>query len=488
MIALGKKAVLAFDYGASSGRLVLGILNEDTKKIELKEMHRFKNCSVKLNQYEYWDFPYLYNELKEGLKKVFAKESIVNNENIEVLGLGVDTWGVDYGWIDEKGELLSLPICYRDTRTEEVFEEVHSKVSLEEIFNETGVQFYSFNSIYQIFYDIHKRKVLEKGAKQLQFMPNLFAYFLTGKKSWEYTISSTSGMVNIDNKKWSKKIFEKLDIPESIVGDIEHGGQVLAPLKETVQKELGIKPLNVILTASHDSAAAIAGAPLVENSLYVINGTWSIIGFESDVPVVNEEAFKNNIVNEGGIEKKARVLKMIPGLWILQQLKKIFNEKNIDIDYSDFGNMAKKSNLISFVDLENERFLHAEKMDIEIKTYCKETGQEVPESDEDLLRVAYNSLKKQYSKSIKELEKLVGNEFTSIIAIGGGIQDKFLCQEISDETDRVIKAGPVEASAFGNIITQFIALGPVKNLEEGREIVKNSVEIIEYKSKRKEEK
>ena len=488
MIALGKKAVLAFDYGASSGRLVLGILNEDTKKIELKEMHRFKNCSVKLNQYEYWDFPYLYNELKEGLKKVFAKESIVNNENIEVLGLGVDTWGVDYGWIDEKGELLSLPICYRDTRTEEVFEEVHSKVSLEEIFNETGVQFYSFNSVYQIFYDIHKRKVLEKGAKQLQFMPNLFAYFLTGKKSWEYTISSTSGMVNIDNKKWSKKIFEKLDIPESIVGDIEHRGQVLAPLKETIQKELGIKPLNVILTASHDSAAAIAGAPLVENSLYVINGTWSIIGFESDVPVVNEEAFKNNIVNEGGIEKKARVLKMIPGLWILQQLKKIFNEKNIDIDYSDFGNMAKKSNLISFVDLENERFLHAEKMDMEIKAYCKETGQEVPETDEDLLRVAYNSLKKQYSKSIKELEKLVGNEFTSIIAIGGGIQDKFLCQEISDETNRVIKAGPIEASAFGNIITQFIALGLVKNLEEGREIVKNSVEIIEYKSKRKEEK
>jgi len=488
VIALGKKAVLAFDYGASSGRLVLGILNEDTKKIELKEMHRFKNCSVKLNQYEYWDFPYLYNELKEGLKKVFAKESIVNNENIEVLGLGVDTWGVDYGWIDERGELLSLPICYRDARTEEVFEEVHSKVSLEEIFNETGVQFYSFNSIYQIFYDIHKRKVLEKGAKQLQFMPNLFAYFLTGKKSWEYTISSTSGMVNIDNKKWSKKIFEKLDIPESIVGDIEHGGQVLAPLKETIQKELGIKPLNVILTSSHDSAAAIAGAPLVENSLYVINGTWSIIGFESDVPVVNEEAFKNNIVNEGGIEKKARVLKMIPGLWILQQLKKIFNEKNLDIDYSDFGNMAKKSNLISFVDLENERFLHAEKMDIEIKEYCRETGQEVPETDEDLLRVAYNSLKKQYNKSIKELEKLVGNEFTSIIAIGGGIQDKFLCQEISDETNRVIKAGPIEASAFGNIITQFIALGLVKNLEEGREIVKNSVEIIEYKSKRKEEK
>ena len=488
MIALGKKAVLAFDYGASSGRLVLGILNEDTKKIELKEMHRFKNCSVKLNQYEYWDFPYLYNELKEGLKKVFSKESIVTSENIEVLGLGVDTWGVDYGWIDERGELLSLPICYRDTRTEEVFEEVHSKVSLEEIFNETGVQFYSFNSVYQIFYDIHKRKVLEKGAKQLQFMPNLFAYFLTGKKSWEYTISSTSGMVNIDNKKWSKKIFEKLDIPESIVGDIEHGGQVLAPLKETIQKELGIKPLNVILTASHDSAAAIAGAPLVENSLYVINGTWSIIGFESDVPVVNEEAFKNNIVNEGGIEKKARVLKMIPGLWILQQLKKIFNEKNLDIDYSDFGNMAKKSNLISFVDLENERFLHAEKMDIEIKEYCRETGQEVPETDEDLLRVAYNSLKKQYNKSIKELEKLVGNEFTSIIAIGGGIQDKFLCQEISDETNRVIKAGPIEASAFGNIITQFIALGLVKNLEEGREIVKNSVEIIEYKSKRKEEK
>ncbi len=483
-----KQGILAFDYGASSGRLILGIMKEEAglRKIDLEELHRFKNRSVKLNKYECWDFLYLYSELREGLKKAFADDGIIKKENIDVLSVGVDTWGVDYGWLDENGELIANPVCYRDIRTEEIFDEVHSKISKEEIFKETGIQFNSFNTLYQIYYDIHKRKILEKGAKKIQFLPNLFTYFLTGKMSWEYTIASTSGMLNAKTKNWSEKIFKTLDIPMDIVGEIKSGGQVLGEVKQEILNELGINKLNVSLTTSHDSAGAIAGAPLEKNTVSIINGTWSILGLESDVSFVNDEAFRSNIANEGGIENKTRVLKMIPGLWMLQQLKGIFDSKKLNIDYPEFGKLASESSLKSFADLESERFLHTKNMEKELQQYCEETNQEIPKTNSDLLRVAYNSLKKQYNKSILELEKLVGIKFEKLVAIGGGIQDKFLCQEVANEVGRNIEAGPIEASAFGNIVTQFIATGLISNLKEGREIIKNSIEIVVYRPERRE--
>ena len=469
------KGTLAFDFGSSSGRLILGVLDEGNNKISIKEIHRFENKSVVLNKNEYWDFLYLFNELKAGLKKASLEK------DVEIVSLGIDTWGVDYGWIDEDGDLLYNPICYRDQRTESIINEVHSKISKFDLFKESGNQFYPFNTLYQIYYDIYEKKILEKGAKKFLFLPNLFAYYLTGKESWEYTIASTSGLLNSKSRAWSGDIFEKLKIPKENKGEIKESGTILGEIKREIIEELGINNMEVILTASHDSAAAAAGAPLKnKNSLYIINGTWSLLGIESEMSVLTEEAFRNNIINEGGVNKTVRVLKMIPGLWILQQLRKNFSERNLNIGYEKFGEMAKSSNIDSFVNLEDERFLYTKNMEKEIKKYCIETKQIIPETEEDLLRTAYNSLKKEYKKGIDTIKKITNINFEDFIAIGGGIQDKFLCQEVANELGREIRTGPIEASAFGNIITQFISLGLIESYEKARKIIESSSEISVY--------
>ena len=469
------KGTLAFDFGSSSGRLILGVLDEGNNKISIKEIHRFENKSVVLNKNEYWDFLYLFNELKAGLKKASLEK------DVEIVSLGIDTWGVDYGWIDEDGDLLYNPICYRDQRTESIINEVHSKISKFDLFKESGNQFYPFNTLYQIYYDIYEKKILEKGAKKFLFLPNLFAYYLTGKESWEYTIASTSGLLNSKSRAWSGDIFEKLKIPKEIKGEIKESGTILGEIKREIIEELGINNMEVILTASHDSAAAAAGEPLKnKNSLYIINGTWSLLGIESEMSVLTEEAFRNNIINEGGVNKTVRVLKMIPGLWILQQLRKNFSERNLNIGYEKFGEMAKSSNIDSFVNLEDERFLYTKNMEKEIKKYCIETKQIIPETEEDLLRTAYNSLKKEYKKGIDTIKKITNINFEDFIAIGGGIQDKFLCQEVANELGREIRTGPIEASAFGNIITQFISLGLIESYEKARKIIESSSEISVY--------
>lgn len=469
------KGTLAFDFGSSSGRLILGVLDENKNRISIKEIHRFENRSVTLNKNEYWDFLYLFNELKIGLKKAFLEK------NVEILSLGIDTWGVDYGWIDENGDLLYNPICYRDLRTEIIIDEVHSKISKYELFKESGNQFYPFNTLYQIYYDLYRKKILEKGAKKFLFLPNLFAYYLTGKESWEYTIASTSGLLNSKDRTWSNDIFRKLGIPQVIAGDIKESGTILGKIKTEIIEELGINNVEVILTASHDSAAAAAGASLKnKNSLYIINGTWSLLGIERQTAILTEEAFRNNIINEGGVDKTVRVLKMIPGLWILQQLRKNFNERNLDIGYEKFGEIAKNSNIDSFVNLEDERFLYTKNMEKVIREYCLETKQSVPETEADLLRTAYNSLKKEYKKGVDTIEQITNTKFEEFIAIGGGIQDKFLCQEIANELNQEIRTGPIEASAFGNITTQFISLGLIENHEKARKIIENSSEINIY--------
>lgn len=469
------KGTLAFDFGSSSGRLILGVFDENQNKISIKEIHRFENRSVTLNKNEYWDFLYLFNELKKGLKKAFLEK------NVEIMSLGIDTWGVDYGWIDENGDLLYNPVCYRDQRTEMIINDVHSKISKYDLFKESGNQFYPFNTLYQIYYDLYKKKILEKGAKKFLFLPNLFAYYLTGKESWEYTIASTSGLLNSKNRTWSKDIFRRLGISQEITGEIKESGSILGKIKPEIIEELGINNLEVILTASHDSAAAAAGAPLKnKNSLYIINGTWSLLGIERETPILTEEAFINNIINEGGVDKKVRILKMIPGLWILQQLRKNFNDRNLDIGYEKFGETAENSSINSFVNLEDERFLYTKNMEKEIREYCIETKQIIPETEADLLKTAYNSLKKQYKKGVDTIEKVTNIKFEDFIAIGGGIQDKFLCQEIANELGREIKTGPIEASAFGNITTQFISLGLIENHEKAREIIENSSEISIY--------
>lgn len=444
------KAFLACDLGASSGRIILGTL--ENNKINLKEMYRFENKTLFENGYEVWDFNYLFQEIKKGLKYIFSDKKLL--EKVEILGLGIDTWGVDYGYITKDGKLLSNPICYRDSRTKKVIDEVHSIISQNQLFEKTGIQFNEFNSVYQIYYDLKYRKIMEKNVDKILFMPNLFEYFLTGKYNWEQTIASTSSLLSLDGN-WNEEIFDKLSIPKSLFGNLSKSIKKLSTIKKEISDELNIPQIKVYIIPNHDSAVASLGSLSKENDFYIINGTWSILGTINDNSIITKEAFESKITNEIGYKEKKRILKMFPGLYILQKLKKYYKL----IDYQELGSRAKISNIDSYIDLENKDILHSIDIVEDIKNILKNKKQHLPENKNDVIKIAYNSLVMQYKKSINELEEILGYKAKNLIFIGGGIQDKYLLNQISSKFEKNIIVGEKEASAFGNIISQMLIEG-----------------------------
>lgn len=444
------KAVIACDFGASSGRLILGTIKNE--KIELKEMYRFENRTIIDSGYEVWDFTYLFNEIKKGLRKIFNDKNI--KDIVEILGIGVDTWGVDYGYITKDGEILSNPICYRDSRTKGIVEEVHNIISKEKLFQKTGIQFNEFNTIYQIYHDIVYRGILDKKIEKVLFMPNLFEYFLTGVFNWEQSIASTSSL--LDKKgNWDKEIFKKLSIPKELFGKISRKNKVLGVLRKELADELEIPRIKVYTIPNHDSAVAALGSLAKDRDFYIISGTWSVLGAISKKPILSKEAHKMKVTNEIGAHGNKRVLKMFPGLYILQKLKKHFKT----IDYPMFAQLANKSNIKSYIDLENENLLHSADIVNDINLYLDRTNQEKPKNREDVIKIAYNSLIKKYYETIIQLEDILGYRANNLIFIGGGIQDKYLIEKLSKKLSRNIIIGEKEASAYGNILSQFIAEG-----------------------------
>lgn len=453
MSNMRNKAMLACDFGASSGRIILGTLKN--KKIELKEMYRFENRTIIESGFEVWDFSYLFNEMKKGLKKIFHDKDIKNN--VEILGIGIDTWGVDYGYITKDKKILSNPICYRDSRTKESIIKVHNILSKEKLFKKTGIQFNEFNTIYQIYHDIVYRDILNKNVEKVLFMPNLFEYFLTGVYNWEQSIASTSSLLD-KNGNWDEEIFEKLSIPKQLFGEISRENKILGILKKEIADELEIPRIKVYTIPNHDSAVAALGSLAKNKDFYIINGTWSILGTISEKSILSEEAYKNKITNEIGSNGNKRVLKMFPGLYILQKLKKYFKT----IDYPQFADLAKKSTINSYIDLENEDLLHSDDIVKNIKEYIDKTNQKKPKNKEDIIKIAYNSLIKKYYESIIQLEEILGYKANNLIFIGGGIQDKYLIEEISKKISKNVIVGEKEASAYGNILSQFMAEGIIK--------------------------
>lgn len=442
--------LLAIDLGASSGRVMLAKYSNNS--IKLEEIHRFKTLSSTINNIEYWDILYILEEIKKGIKK--AKKI----KDIKIESLAIDTWGVDIAWLDENNNLISNPICYRDERTLSIVDEVHKKLSKKEIFEETGNQYFSFNTIYQVYYDIYVNKILEKGGKKFLFLSNLLGYFLTGNISYEYTIASTSAMLNKDSKTWSYKIFDTLNFPKNIVGKIEKPGTYLGEYD-------GIK---VMLTAGHDSASGVASTNLNGlEDVYIINGTWSIIGKELDKPLISDKAYNLNIVNEGSVDNKIRTLKMIPGLFLIQKIR-----EKLNIDFSEISNLVNYSNISDdiYIDLENPRFLHSKDIFEELSKACSEKGYEIEKNPSNYIKLAYNSIVKQYIKSIGELEEICNIKTKKVILLGGGIQDKYLVNILKEKLDMKVELGQIEASSLGNIIMQLIGLGYIKNISEGRKI------------------
>lgn len=460
---------LAFDFGASSGRLMLSAF--DGEKITIEEIYRFPNEPVKLGQSFYWDFLRLFHELKNGLK-------LVSKRKIKISSIGIDTWGVDYGLLDKNDQLISNPFHYRDKRTEGIIKDFENMALLQEIYDVTGIQFMEFNTIFQLYCDYKKRPELLDNAKTLLFMPDLFNFYLTNEKYNEYTVASTSQMLDANKKDWARDLIKKLNLPEGIFQKILMPGKIIGYLTKEIQEETGLSDIPVISVGSHDTASAVAGTP-IENgsSAYLICGTWSLLGVESEKPIINENTKKYNFTNEGGVEGCIRLLKNINGLWIIQQLKQSWNSNGIKIGFPEISQMASKAENEKFIINPNDKlFIAPDDMAEAIKQYCVETGQGLPQNIGDIARAAYNGIVEQCKNCLNNLEDIVGREIDTIHMVGGGIQDKFLCKLTADVTGKKVITGPVEASIYGNVIVQLMALGYIKDLREGRKIIKKSIE------------
>ncbi|AZO93791.1 rhamnulokinase family protein [Halocella sp. SP3-1] len=467
--------LLACDLGASNGRALLARF--DGNKLKLDVIHNFTNGGARLNGNFYWDILALFAEIKQGIKKAVK----VTDDDIHSMGL--DTWGVDYGLLDENGKLMSLPFHYRDSRTDGIPEEVFKKIAKKEIYQETGIQFMQINTIFQLYTEIKERPWILNNAATLLFMPDLLNYLLTGEKYNEYTIASTAQLFNPVKNTWSETIFKGLGIPVDIMQKIIYPGTRIGDLLPAVKKECGLNnDLPVMAVGSHDTASAVAATPLGdENSVYLSSGTWSLLGMELTEPVINEDSLKENFTNELGLEKKVRFLKNITGLWLIQECKRIWQREGKDLSYSEISEASAQATPFKYrLDPDDPVFMKPENMPEVIKEYCRKTKQAVPETIGEMARGIYESLAFSYDKVIKRLEKLVDRKIKNIHMVGGGIQAELLCQYTADISKRRVLAGPVEATATGNVLAQLIGLGEIKDLKEGRELVRNSIKLKEY--------
>ena len=461
---------IACDFGSSGGKIFLSKFQND--KMTLEEIHRFSLNPMKINNYYYTNSIFMYSELLKGVKKVIEM-------GIQPNSLGINSWGVDYGYIDKNGELISNPINYRDTRTINTIKKLE-KIGLgaKELYKITGISCMPFNTIMQIYQDLEERDYIIKNAKTLLFTPDLFAYFLTDNISAEYTIASTSQLMDINKKNWSEEIFKKINFDIKKMPDFINTGDKKGILKKEIADYLGCKPFDIIAVASHDTASAVLSAPLKnENSAYLSCGSWSLLGVELENPILTDEAFNNGFTNEMGYNNTIRFLENINGLWIIQLLQKKYN-----ISFNEMETLAKNNIETKYrIDINDNRFYNPSDIEEEIINYYKETNQGIIEKKDRgiIISSVYNSLSDSYAKYIESLKNILQKDINYLHIVGGGSRDKLICKLTKDKTNIKAFAGPVECTAIGNILAQFKSLGLLKNVKEMRELVIKSFDIKE---------
>jgi rhamnulokinase len=473
---------LAFDFGASSGRAMLAKF--DGEKLTLEEKHRFSNDPVLVNGSLYWDVLRLFHEIKQGIL------ACANSGDRDIDAIGIDTWGVDYGLLDKNDQLLGNPYHYRDTRTEGMYEQAFEKVPREEIFESTGIAFNWFNTVFQLLAAKRSGDVTLENAKTLLFMPDLFNFFLTGEKKTEYTVASTSQMFDSQKHDWAYGMLKKLDIPTDMFTDIVYPGEQVGVLKKELSEELGVGRIPVIAVASHDTGSAVASVPVVDKKdfIYISSGTWSLMGVELDEPNVSKKAMEYNFTNEGGVNKSIRFLKNIMGLWLIQESKRQWAREGKSLSFDELERQANAAEpFASLIDPDYHAFQTPGDMPKRIREYCQRTGQKVPETIGEVIRCIAQSLAFRYRYTIEGMEDVTGNKYNVVNIVGGGIKDKMICQFTANATKRVVEAGPVEATSIGNIVVQAMAMGAIKDLNEGREVVKNSFDITRYEPQNSDE-
>ena len=445
---------LAFDLGATSGRTILGTLNEG--KLQMKELTRFPNQILELGGHFYWNIYSLYEHLKAGMVAA-AKE------DVEIESIGIDTWGVDFAFLGSDGQMLGMPYAYRDPHTmgapEEYFEKIMSR---KEVYEATGIQVMNFNSLYQLYAMKRDKSSLLAAAKEALFIPNA----LTGKKVVEYTIASTSQMLNPRTKKFEKELLEKMGVDPELFGQIVMPGYVIGELTDTLASETGLGKIPVVAVAGHDTASAVAAVPAKnEKFAYLSSGTWSLMGIEVKDPIITEETMRLNITNEGGVEGTTRQLKNITGMWILEQCIKEWKKEAIEYTYPEIVKMARDAEPFqSFIDPDDASFANPKSMIAAIKEFCTKSGQKVPRNHSELIRCIFESLALKYKNVLDKFRSLAPFPIERLHIIGGGAKNRLLNQFTANATGVTVVAGPSEGTAIGNIMLQARAAGCVMHL------------------------
>ncbi len=466
------KKVLAIDFGASSGRAILGTF--DGEKISLKEIHRFSNDPVMLNGTMYWDFLRLFHEIKQSLIKSKAYGNIDS--------MAIDTWGVDFGLIDINGNLLENPVHYRDNRTMGMLDKAFEKISKDELYSITGNQFMEINTAFQLLSISEKRPELLKRADKLLLMPDLFNYYLTGKIFSEQSIASTTQLFDAKRKDWSMEVINRLGIKDTIFPKIIKSGTYIGDLSESICIELDIKPMKVFSVCGHDTQLAMVSTPATEKDFIFLScGTWSLFGTELDNPILNEKSLNLNVTNELGFGERTSFLKNIIGLWLIQESRRQWQREGKDYSFMDLESLAKKSEPFKcFINPDAPEFIPSGNVPKRIQEFCKKTGQYIPQSVGEIMRCIYESLALKYRLAKVELETCTNKSFNTIYMVGGGTKDTFLSQLTACACDCRVSSGPIEATAFGNIVVQLIADGSIKDISQARDIIKNSEDIIYF--------
>ncbi len=467
--------LLAYDLGASSGRAMLGVF--DGEKIEISELHRFLNEPVQLGDRLYWDFQRLFHEMKQGLLAA-------NKAGIHIDGIGIDTWGVDYGLLDKNGNLLGIPVHYRDGRTEGVMEKLFEIVPKEEVFHHTGLAFMDFNTLYQLYSMKLEEDPTLSAAKALLFMPDLLAYFFTGVMGTEYTIASTAQMLDPRMRDWALDLLQELNLPTGILTKIQPAGTLRGHLLDQICEETGANKAPVIAVGSHDTASAVAAVPAKPGSrfAYLSSGTWSLLGAELSAPVISNEVMETNYTNEGGICGTTRMLKNIMGLWIIQECKREWDRRGDVSSFAQLVELAEQApEFMAVIDVDDPRFMTPGNMPKRIQQYCAETGQPIPQTKGEISRVVYESLALKYRWSLERLEQdVLGYKVDVLHIVGGGSMNEMLNQFAANAINRSVVAGPSEATAIGNLLVQAMALGEIEGLDQLREVVRNSFPTKEF--------
>jgi len=469
------KKYIAVDLGAESGRVMLGTISDD--KVMLEEIHRFGNGPIEEDGSLRWDFNRLLSEIKVGIGKA-AKAA-----GAQVAGIGIDSWGVDFGLLDGDGKLIENPYHYRDSRTNGMTEKAFGLISKRDIYESTGLQFLPFNSVYQLLAMRLSNSATLAKAKKLVFIADLFSYFLCGKIFAEYSLASTSQFMDMRTGQWSKEILEGLSLPMDIMPEIVQSGTVVGPLTAEVADEIGCEPIPVIAIGSHDTASAVVAVPAVGDAdwAYLSSGTWSLMGIEVSQAIINDKTFEYDFTNEGGVENTIRLLKNIMGLWLMQECRRQWQREGTDLSYGDLAAMAEKAEPFTHhIDVDDSGFLAPGDMPRRINDYLTRTGQKPIDDKGQMLRTVLESLALKYRSVMEAMEDVAGRQINILHIVGGGIQNELLCQFTGNALGKKVITGPVEATASGNLLMQARAAGQIKTLAEARRILRNSFELKEY--------